>query len=143
MKKSSLPIIVLVAVLITSNGWWALREFSRKPVNIERYNITTMEACNVINALATQVSVYSDLMWKHHAELAPHECGLIKEEIEAARKRDIVKMAGMASPNIAPEVRDGVTWIGNLGLVFDGDVLFEAIVDLPGFKIQRHVKPGR
>ena len=97
MAKSNWIIGALIALLITTNGWWAY------------------------NALDTGVTYsYSQVSLENNKEALAQSLAVIEAAAQTdATKRSIIQAARTAGSNTEPFEKDGYVWVGSIGLKFD------------------------
>ena len=97
LGKSSWIIVVLIALLIATNGWWAY------------------------NALDTGITYsYSQVSLDNNKEALAQSLAVIEAAAQAdATKQSIIQAARAAGSNSEPFEKDGFVWIDSIGLKFD------------------------
>lgn len=108
MKTTTAVIATLAAALLVSNVWWAYRlldagvSYTYQGASLEESQQALAQALAIINALGA----------------------------ERRSREQVVQAAQAAWPSVEPFERDGVLWVGRLGLRFDAaGRLIEATTD--------------
>lgn len=97
VRKARITIILLAAVLVTTNAWWAYR---------------------VLDAGVSQT--YLRASHDTTAELLTQSLAVLQVVAKPqASRSEIVKAAAVPGDTVGPFEKDGYVWVGQLGLQFD------------------------